>query len=386
MKKRSKSKKKNKKISTSLTILFLILLAVITYILIYNKDILEYKDKITIEVGETIPTINDYVYNDVELEEQILWEKLEIKEGTTYKTGTYTGKFSYKDEEKIVTLVVEDTTAPVIKGTKDVEMLAYETKPNLLKGITASDNSKEKIKVTLKGDYDTEKAGEYPLTYIAVDSSGNEIKETITLTVKDNPNVKISKTSKGNKVKNYYGITYIDDVIVVNKTYDLPSNFAPNNLETINGYIKIVDYVKKAFKELTSDASSIGLNIYASSGYRSYSNQKYIYNNYVKLDGKTKADTYSARAGHSEHQTGLAIDVNTVNSSFENTDESNWLKNNCYKYGFIIRYPKGKDKITGYTYEPWHIRYVGKNLAKKLYNNGKWITLEEHFGIDSKYE
>lgn len=173
---------------------------------------------------------------------------------------------------------------------------------------------------------------------------------------------------------------------MVNKTYSLPSNFAPNNLVTINGYIKVVDYVKNAFNELKSDASSIGLNIYASSGYRSYSDQKYIYNNYVKMDGQEKADTYSARAGYSEHQTGLAIDVNTIDMTFDNTEESIWLKENCYRYGFIIRYPKNKDSITGYMYEPWHIRYVGKELAKKLYNDGQWITLEEYYGIESKYK
>ena len=381
-----RSKKKNNKKTSFFLLLFVILVIIFIYIFIYKKDILQYKSTITIEVGENIPTINDYVYKDIEFEKEISWDNLKISDNTTYKTGTYTGKFIYKKEEKTVTLIVEDTTAPVIKGIKNIEILAYEKEPNFLKGVTASDNSKEKIKVTIEGEYNTEKAGEYPITYIAKDSSGNETKKSITLTVKENKNVKISKTSKGNTIKNYYGITYIDDVIVVNKTYNLPSNFAPNNLVKINGYIQVVDYVKKAFKELKSDAASLGLNIYASSGYRSYSNQKYIYNNYVKLDGKKNADTYSARAGHSEHQTGLAIDLNTINSSFEKTDESNWLKNNCYKYGFIIRYPKGKEKITGYIYEPWHIRYVGKDLAKKLYNKGNWITIEEYFGIDSKYE
>ena len=204
--------------------------------------------------------------------------------------------------------------------------------------------------------------------------------------VKENENVKISKTSKGYTMKNYYGITYIDDVVIANKTYSLPSNFAPNNLVSINGYIKVVDYVKDAFTALTSDSTSLGLNIYASSGYRSYGDQNYIYNNYVSWDGQANADTYSARAGHSEHQTGLAIDVNTVDDSFDGTNESDWLKENCYRYGFIIRYPKGKDTITGYKYEPWHIRYVGKDLASKLYNNGDWITMEEYYGIDSKYE
>lgn len=381
-----RTNKKKMKHPNIIRIFLIIIFAVILYILVYKNDILEYKNKITIEVGEPIPAINDYVYGKKELKEEIVWDNLKIKDGTIYEPGIYTGKFTYKKEEKVITLEVKDTTAPEIVGTKNLKMLAYEKEPNLLKGVSATDNSKEKIEVTIEGDYNTEVVGEYTLTYKAVDNSENESTKTIILTVKENPNVKVSKTSKGNTIKNYYGVTYIDNVVVVNKTYSLPKNFAPNNLKTLNGYIKVVDYVKKAFNELKSDATSIGLNIYASSGYRSYTDQKYIYNNYVKIDGKKQADTYSARAGHSEHQTGLAIDLNTINSSFANTSESKWLKENCYKYGFIIRYPKGKEKITGYTYEPWHIRYVGKDLAKKLYNKGNWITIEEYFGIDSKYE
>ena len=80
------------------------------------------------------------------------------------------------------------------------------------------------------------------------------------------------------------------------------------------------------------------------------------------------------------------ICFNSVSSSFGYTDEGKWIKDNCYLYGFIIRYPEGKEKITGYMYEPWHLRYVGEELAEKLYNNGDWITMEEYFGITSVYE
>lgn len=384
MKKRKKNKKKKSNFFSKIILISIIFL--IIYTLFFYKDILEYRSKITIEVGDKVPTIKDIVYNNKNIKEEINWDNIDKDHTQIYKPGTYTGTFTYKNEEKIVTLIVRDTVSPEIKGYKNIEMLAYEKEPNLLEGVTVKDNSLEDIQLKLEGKYNSEKVGEYILYITAEDSSKNETRKKIKLTVKENPNVKISKTSKGNKIKNYHGITYIDGVIIANKTYSLPSNFAPNNLVTINGYIKIVDYVKRAFTELTSDATSLGLNIYASSGYRSYSNQDYIYNNYVRIDGQEKADTYSARAGYSEHQTGLAIDVNTINMSFDNTGESNWLKDNCYKYGFIIRYPKDKENITGYMYEPWHIRYVGKSLAKTLYNNGNWITLEEYFGITSKYK
>lgn len=381
----SKRKKINKKKLLFIIILILIIIVSIGIYLIVSerniKDILSYREKVTIELGEDIPVVNDYLYKDTDLDIEMEWQDKE----SMNKPGIYYGSFIYNDEKKNVILVVKDSTSPVIEGVKDYEMLAYEKVPDFLEGITAYDNSKEDIEVSISGEYDSEKVGTYTLYYKASDSSGNITKKEFKLVVKENSNVKISKTSKGNTIKNYYGITYIDDIIVVNKTYSLSNNFTPNNLVSINGYIKVVDYVKEAFDELKSDALALGLNIYASSGYRSYNDQNYIYNNYVRIDGQEKADTYSARAGYSEHQTGLAIDLNTIDMSFDDTSESNWIREACYKYGFIIRYPKDKDSITGYMYEPWHIRYVGKELAKILYNDGEWITLEEYYGIDSKY-
>lgn len=383
--KRKKNKKK-KKILIIVLILIFILFLLGAYLIYTKTNIFTYKSKITVEVGEEVPSIKDYLYKDSDKVKEIVWNDIEEVDNKIYKPGTYTGVFKYKEEDKEVTLIVKDTTPPSIEGVKDIEVLAFSDKPNLLDGVVVEDNSKEEITATIKGEYNIEEEGEYLLSYSAKDSSGNETEKEFKITVKNNPNVKISKSTKGYTIKNYYGVTYVDGVVIANKTYSLPSNFAPNNLVTINGYIKVVDYVKEAFLSLSSDAKAIGLNIYASSGYRSYSNQKYIYENYVSMDGKENADRYSARAGYSEHQTGLAIDVNTIDMSFDNTSESVWLRENAYKYGFIIRYPKGKEEITGYMYEPWHIRYVGKELSNKLYKDGSYITLEEYYGINSKYE
>lgn len=381
-----KRKKNKKKILIIVLIIIFILFSLGAYLIYTKTNIFTYKSKITIEVGEKVPSIKDYLYKDSDKVKEIVWNDIEEVDNKIYKPGTYTGVFKYKEEDKEVTLIVKDTTPPSIEGVKDIEVLAFSDKPNLLDGIVVEDNSKEEITATIKGEYNIEEEGEYLLSYTAKDSSGNETEKEFKITVKNNPNVKISKSTKGYTIKNYYGVTYVDGVVIANKTYSLPSNFAPNNLVTINGYIKVVDYVKDAFLSLSSDAKAIGLNIYASSGYRSYSNQKYIYENYVSMDGKENADRYSARAGYSEHQTGLAIDVNTIDMTFDNTSESVWLRENAYKYGFIIRYPKGKEEITGYMYEPWHIRYVGKELSNKLYKDGSYITLEEYYGINSKYE
>lgn len=129
---------------------------------------------------------------------------------------------------------------------------------------------------------------------------------------------------------------------------------------------------------MCKDALKENIKLYGGSGYRSYSTQSGLYNHYVKEDGKANADTYSARPGHSEHQTGLAIDIVTSKGGFvyENYQEYKWLIKNSYKYGFILRYPKGKENITGYMYEPWHYRYLGTDIATEIHNLN--ITYEEY--------
>lgn len=196
-------------------------------------------------------------------------------------------------------------------------------------------------------------------------------------------------TSKGYTLKIENGVASIDGLLIVNKTYSLPSTFKPanpNSEVTSERCNSCLDKdVMKAFNLMKSDARSIGLNIYIASGYRSYSYQERLYNNYTMVSGVDGADTYSARAGHSEHQTGLCFDLNSIDDSFAYTDEGKWVNNNAHLYGFIIRYPKGKESITGYQYESWHLRYVGVELASKLYNDGEWTTMEEYYGITSNY-
>ena len=139
-----------------------------------------------------------------------------------------------------------------------------------------------------------------------------------------------------------------------------------------------------AFDRLAADAAKDGLNIFIISSYRSYTKQQYTYQNWVNIYGQKEADRISARPGFSEHQLGLAIDVNSCYFAFAETKEAEWLDKNCYKYGFILRYPSFEsEKYTGYAYEPWHIRYVGTELAKKISDSGK--TLEQYLGITSYY-
>lgn len=171
--------------------------------------------------------------------------------------------------------------------------------------------------------------------------------------------------------------------MLVNKYHYVSDNFTPTNLVKVTEYSKdnmyLVKECKDAFVKMAHDASLQGYNIRAISTYRSYDYQNNLYKNYVKKDGKENADTYSARPGYSEHHTGLAIDVDNTKLSytnFENTKEFNWMQENAYKYGFILRYPKNSD-ITGYTYESWHYRYVPLDIAKYIHDNN--ITYEEYY-------
>lgn len=205
----------------------------------------------------------------------------------------------------------------------------------------------------------------------------------------DNASDDKEKTSKGFTIETRNGATYIDGYLIANKTYALPSTFIPENPEVpvteARSNTSLDKDLMTAFRKMQADATAKGLNIYIASGYRSYDYQVSLYNRYVANDGKAAADTYSSRPGNSEHQTGLCFDLNSIEDRFQYTNEGKWINDNCYKYGFCIRFPKGKDAYTGYQYESWHLRYVGEELAEKLYNNGDWISLEEYFGITSEY-
>lgn len=174
--------------------------------------------------------------------------------------------------------------------------------------------------------------------------------------------------------------------VLVTKEIALPSDYVPKNLVSVRipankEKITLRGEAEKALKSMYDKGVKSGIYFEASSGYRSYKMQEVLYNNYVKAEGEAKANTYSAKAGHSEHQLGLAIDVANkgegLSYDFGSTEAGLFISKNAHKYGFIVRYTEGKEHITGYTYEPWHLRYVGVELATKLYNEGK--TLDEYY-------
>lgn len=193
-------------------------------------------------------------------------------------------------------------------------------------------------------------------------------------------------TANGKTLEVKNGIAYVDGILIANKSYSLPKTYTSPYLQP---------EAEQAYYQLRTAARNAGIlngfedKYIIKSAYRAWSDQNIIFNGYVKRDGLDQAMTYSARPGHSEHQTGLAMDLltsSTVESKTEKFKPAlDWLSDNAYKYGFILRYPEGKTHLTGYIFEPWHYRYVGTELAETLYNGGDWITLEEYFGLDSVY-
>lgn len=184
--------------------------------------------------------------------------------------------------------------------------------------------------------------------------------------------------------KNRYSIDDPNSLwVIANKKRPLPDTFVPSNLTSAGNSQQMQATAVTALGQLTKAAANEQITLRPLSGYRSFSAQKSVYNSYVASDGQTKADTYSARPGHSEHQTGLAIDVGNgqcdLEICFGDTAAGKWVAANAHTYGFIIRYQQDKTGITGYQYEPWHLRYVGVDLANELHSKNQ--TMEEFFGV-----
>lgn len=399
-------------------IIYSIILLVITIVLLLAFALVKHRrnsafatlvlKNITIEVYQEVPKLEDYIvsiHNDNEEKYDLkrlkmkyvdenhktisfktetfecLQEPCSIQNGAVIATsvGTYYVNI-YNEEDHIDELVqlnVIDNTAPSL-SLKEYSIKEKETYQVSDFIDFCHDNSKEECKLSFIDNKIYTVPGIYEIIVIAKDSSGNqtEAKTKLTIESKNNSQGQTTRISrKGYSIVTKNGVTTIDGILIVNKTYSLPNNYG-NGLTSIT-----MDH----FNTMKQAALNEGISLTIASGFRSYWTQNTLYNRYVSRDGKNQADTYSARPGHSEHQSGLAFDLNWVDDAFKDTKEGIWLYHNSYKYGFILRFPEGKTNETGYIYEPWHYRYVGVDLATKLYNNGDWITLEDFFGIDSNY-
>ena len=215
---------------------------------------------------------------------------------------------------------------------------------------------------TVEDNLNREEAGTYQALITAMNIQGQTKTVQFTITVCEDA-IDYIETEEEIQAP-----TYIDGILLVNKQHGLPSDFDDEDAEE----------AYTALQELQAAALLEDYQIPLLSGYRSYDYQVNLYQSYVEVDGTEAADRYSARPGYSEHQTGLCFDVGEISYAYGETQEGQWLAQHCAEYGFIIRYPEGKEHITGYTYEPWHIRYVGKEAATFIMNEN--ITLEEYLG------
>ncbi len=271
-------------------------------------------------------------------------------------------------------ITIEKTDLVLVKGSSSNITVTLSPEEAWNKNVIYSSSDETVASVDENGSISALSVGECTVTVSSEEIP--EVRAELSVTVKAPAPVITDAPSDNNNDNVYDGpteLTYISGILIANKTYALPSDYNPG----VNGE------AYSALMQMFEEAKADGIGFWVASGFRSFAHQNRIYNNYVAQDGKAAADRYSARPGHSEHQTGLAFDLNYLTQSFGQSPEGIWLKENCHKYGFIIRYPEGKEHITGYMYEPWHVRYIGVDMASAVYESG--LCLEEYLGITSVY-
>ena len=362
-------------------VLLIVLIGAGIFYLCFFKKVSLKKDTFTFEYGEQIELKAADILDtdDKTVLSSFNIDSIPNEKGKNYPAiGEYSLDLEYtfqnKTYDETITVNVKDTTKPVIKAkTKELHIAQGDDSYDYQKNFDITDLS------PCEATYDsskvnTSKPGSYTLHVSASDSSNNKAELEIDVVVDkktDNNPVDDGNNSSIDNGTDSSEPFYVNGILVVNKKHPLPSSYAPQeNPEA-----------KKQLMKLISDMQKLGFDISNQySGYRSYSYQQSLYESYVAAYGKAEADTFSARAGYSEHQTGLAFDLITSSGALlEAKPEAEWVAKNAHRYGFIVRYQYGKENITGYTAEPWHLRYIGDE-AKAIYDSG--LTLEEYLGIE----
>ena len=278
----------------------------------------------------------------------------------------------------------EDKTAPALELTKTRIQVGVNSQVDyqsyIQKAIDEVDG--DLISAVQYNEIDTSKTGQYEVQYTVKDESGNESKQTLLVdVVKYFQNGIFSPLGvKADTVDNPEDVT-----VLVNKLHQIPEGWTPDDLEPVidNANQKLRKEANEAYTKFYNAAKAKGIDIYSISGYRTNATQTLYWNNQVKVYGEEYASQYSAYPGRSEHQLGLAIDVSYTTQGDRLSEKvadsaiGKFIISDAYKYGFTLRYKKDKVAITNYGYEPWHIRYVGVDLATKLHDQN--LTLEEYY-------
>ena len=314
----------------------------------YNKNTIKYISKNKIEITSYSETLDKIIDTDFFIKDNL----------------NYYLEINYQDKENFF----KNINKLINIGYNSNEINTIFNKTNNLDIILNKEYNKNILNI-LNSDYYKEDNLERYLNYK---------KDNIVLDV----NMYLDYEFYSNDIKIYN----VDNLVIVNKYYKLDEKYIPELVKidkkyAINNNQLLTNDAKEAFEKMCEDAKKDNIYIYSGSAYRSYSYQNNLYNKRVKENGLEYANKTAAKAGYSEHQTGLALDI--LNKKFEYLDEDDkefkWLIDNSYKYGFILRYPKNKENITGYTYEPWHFRYLTIDVATIL--KEKNITYEEYVGM-----
>lgn len=372
-----RKRKKNNKKKVLILIIIIILIPSLVYILMpknygYKKETIE-----VFKENDLYEQIKDKKIYSKTLEEAINQNSFNKEYFLEYLD------IKYIDDEDFISNI--NKLLNLGYSSKDINAI-YEKIPNSVSIISTSKYNKDIINImnlsyfkidNLKRylDYDImEVKSIYDISNIKKDFNYEDVVTYV------NANLDKEYYSSDNLISNE-DASKID--VLVNKYHKLDENYEPSDLTIIDskyasGTQKLRKEAKIKFEEMASDMAKENLKIYAGSTYRSYTYQKGLYDRYVKKDGFAAAETYSARSGYSEHQLGLAVDI--VNGKWdylsENDKEYDYLVKNSYKYGFILRYPRGSEYVTGYMFEDWHFRYLGVELATKVFNSG--LTYDEY--------
>ena len=372
-----RKRKKNNKKKVLILIIIIILILSLVYILLpknygYNKKAIE-----VFKENDLYEQIKDKKIYSKTLEEAINQNSFNKEYFLEYLD------IKYIDDKDFISNI--NKLLNLGYSSKDINAI-YEKIPNSVSIISTSKYNKDIINImnlsyfridNLKRylDYDImEVKSIYDISNIKKDFNYEDVVTYV------NANLDKEYYSSDNLISNE-DASKID--VLVNKYHKLDENYEPSDLTIIDskyasGTQKLRKEAQIKFEEMASDMAKENLKIYAGSTYRSYTYQKGLYDRYVKKDGFAAAETYSARSGYSEHQLGLAVDI--VNDKWdylsENDKEYDYLVKNSYKYGFILRYPRGSEYITGYMFEDWHFRYLGIELATKVFNSG--LTYDEY--------
>lgn len=282
----------------------------------------------------------------------------------TYITDKYSKEAKLKVLPSVEKIELSKLTLELVEGASEKIDATFTPEDAVNKELTWTSSDENVASVDGEGNVKANKPGSCEIKVVTTQEP--KVEAVLMVEVKEKPTLSAVLTAPAQV--GVSGITYINGIMLVNKTHPIPADYNPGlNNQAYQAYLK-----------LKADAESLGYDMPLLSGFRSYETQRGLYNRYVATYGQAEADTFSARPGTSEHQTGLAMDVGMIEDWYGDTAAGQWLAANCHKYGFIIRYPQGKQHITGYKYEPWHIRYLGVDVATAVYNSG--LTLEEYLG------